>query len=206
MTQICYVLVNVRTGEIEAAGSCDAESFDRICETDDQIKVIGMGSSATHYYTAVGLREYTPAQRLAKATLKPHSQWDNRLMRWVDVRSLAELRAERWALIKAARTAEIDAPIDTPFGRFDADASAREAVATAATLGESVLWTAADNLPVQLAPEKLVMLLRLIGQRAQAAHARARALRSRIEAAQSMDELEAVTWATGAPESGNVAA
>ena len=206
MKQIRYVLVNVRTGEIEASGSCDAQSFDMTCEADGQIKVIGPGSSATHYYTPMGLQEYTLAQRLAKATLKPHCTWDNRLMRWVDVRSFAELRAERWALIKAARTAEIDAPIDTPFGRFDADAPAREAVATAAALGESVVWTTANNLPVQLASEQLVMLLRLIGQRAQVAHARARALRGRIEAAQSMEELESVIWATGTPESGNVAA
>lgn len=209
MTLTRYVLVDVRTGEIEASGSCDAESFDMTCERADQIKVIGRGMPATHYYTPLGLREYTPEQQAAKALPRPHCRWDNGLMQWVDVRPLAELRAERWEQVKASRAAVVDAPIDTPFGRFDACPASREALAVANANSRRrklwrpgtppVEWTTADNLVVPLDGSQLAELLRLIGQRAQVAHARARALRSRIEAAQSADELEAVTWATGTP-------
>jgi len=196
MTQIRYVLVNVRTGEIEAAGSCDAQSFDAMCESDHRVKVIGTASSATHYYTPLGLQEYTPAQRLAKATPQPHSTWDNRLMRWVDVRPLDELRAERWASIKAARAAEADAPIDTPFGRFDACPSSRAALA-AAVADAPVEWTTADNGMVSLDAEGLAEVLRLIGRRTQACHAVARGLRARIEAAATVEDLEAIHWPEG---------
>lgn len=193
MTQLRYVLVNVRTGEVEASGACDARSFDAMCESDDQVKVIGTGSSATHYYTPLGLQAYTPAQRLAKATPEPHSAWDNRLMRWVDVRPFDELRAERWASIKAARAAEADAPIDTPFGRFDACPSSRAALA-AAVADAPVEWTTADNAVVSLDAQGLTEVLRLIGRRTQACHAVARGLRARVEAAVTVADLEAIQW------------
>lgn len=197
MRQVHYVLADFRTGEIEQSGVCDAESFDATCEAGHQVKVIGCGMPATHYYTTLGLREYTPEQKAAKALPQPHCRWDNGLMKWVDVRPLTELRAERWAQVKAERAAAIDAPIDTPWGRFDADAPSRTAIAEAAAVqapAAAIAWTTADNTVVTLARSTLAELLRLIDQRTQQAHAHARVLRSRIEAASSVVALEAITW------------
>jgi hypothetical protein len=197
---IDYLLVDAQLGEIEGQGRCSPEDLDRIAEQPHQVKVIGTGNPATCYYTALGLREYTPEQRAAKADRKVHHRWNNQYMRWVDARPLDELRALRWAVVKAARCATVDAPIDTPFGRFDADAASRAALAEGLALsrglaaGDSLAWTTADNAVVQLGEAQLAEVLRLIGMRTQAVHAKARALRLRIGAATTLDELEAITW------------
>jgi hypothetical protein len=114
-------------------------------------------------------------------------------MRWVDVRSLEELKAERWAQIKAARTAAMDAPIDTTFGLFDACPASRSALAEAMHVAP-VVWTTADNEAVTLDAPSLAEVLRLIGQRTQACHATARGLRVCVDAAGTVSELAAVTW------------
>jgi hypothetical protein len=204
MKVVDYVLVDQVSGEIQVSGRCRDADLDTQPEAGHQIKVVGYGTRATHYYTPMGLCEYTPEQRAAKSQAQPHSRWDNGLMKWVDVRPLAELRAERWSQIKAARAAVVGAPIGTPFGRFDACPASREALAVAHANSRRrklwrpgtppVEWTTADNLVVPLDASHLAELLRLIGLRTQQAHAQARALRSRIDAASSIGDLEAITW------------
>ena len=194
---IDYVLVNRFNGEIEVCGRCQHGDLDTQPEAAHQVKVVGYGTPATHYFTPLGLCEYTPEQRAAKALRPPHSRWDNAQMRWIDVRPCAELRAERWAIVKAARTAATDAPIDTPFGRFDADPSSRAALGEAFAVQDAtatVTWTTADNTLVTLFRADLAELLRLVDQRTQQAHSQARVLRSRIEAALDVADLEAITW------------
>jgi hypothetical protein len=125
----------------------------------------------------VGLQPYTAAQQAAKAQRVPHSTWDNRAMAWVDARPLEALRAGRWALIKGARTAAMDAPIDTAFGVFDADPASRSALVEALALSGSgralVRWTTADNQVVPLSLEELASVALQIAQRTEQCHAHA---------------------------------
>ena len=197
MRLIDYVLVNHLSGEIEVSGRCQEGDLEAQPVADHQVKVVGYGSPATHYYTPLGLREYSPEHRAAKARPQPHSLWDNSLMQWVDVRPLTELRAARWAQVKADRAAAIDAPIDTPWGQFDANAPSRAAIAEALALDDptgTITWTLADNTDCLLFRSTLAEVLRLIDERTQDARRVARTLRSRIDAAASIDDLEAITW------------
>lgn len=197
MKVVDYVLVDQVSGEIQVSGRCQDADLDAQPEAGHQVKVVGYGTRATHYYTPMGLCEYTLEQRAAKSQEQPHSRWDNGLMKWIDVRPLTELRAERWAQVKAARVAAVDAPIETPWGLFDADAPSRAAIAQALALDDptgTITWTRADNTDCLLFRSTLAEVLRLIDERTQDARRVARTLRSRIDAAASIDDLEAITW------------
>ena len=193
MTSVDYVLVDRDSGEIEVSGTCQALDLDAQQLADHQTKIIGRGARATHYLGPGGLTKYTPEQQAEKARQPPHCRWDNVLMRWIDARPLADLRAACWAGIKEARTRAADSPIDTPFGRLDACPSSRAALA-AAGAAAPVEWTTADNAVVQLDADALAQVLRLIGRRTQSCHSVAQALRARIEAAVTVEALDAINW------------
>lgn len=197
MKCVDYVSVDRDTGEIEVSGSCPEGDVDAQPRAEHQMLVIGRGSRATHYYGPEGLMEYTSDQRSAKQWPLPHCRWDNTLMCWVDLRPLPELRAARWAVIKQARQAAIDAPIMTWSGVFDAGPQSRAAFAIAAVVGQTVTWTTADNDAVDLAPGALMELLQACERRTQSCHEVARALRVRIESATTAEELDAIRWPEG---------
>lgn len=122
---------------------------------------------------------------------------------WHDPRTLDDLKAARWAQIKAVRAAAIDAPLATLYGRFDCGPADRtnitDAVALLQTLAAAgtpttVTFTTADNVAVTLTLAQMVHIGLLLGQRVQAAYATARALRAQIDAAQAADDLAAIHW------------
>jgi hypothetical protein len=191
MEMIDYVLVNRTSGEVEVSGSCAAHDVQAQPLADHQLRVIGKGTWATHYQAPTGLTAYTPEQRQAKASPQPHCTWDNHRMGWVDVRPFHQLQADRWAQIKVDRAAAMDAPIDTPFGRFDADPHSRAVLAVAQA---PVPWTLADNTVVDLDAQSLTEVRRLIGQRLHACHVQGRELRARIASATTTKDLEAIEW------------
>lgn len=192
-TYVAFVLADRDSGEIEAWGTCQAHDLDGQSVADNQVKVIGCGTRWTHYLGTGGLTEYTPEQQAAKAQPQAHCRWDNKLMRWVDVRPLSAQRAARWAAIKEARARAIDAPIDTPYGRLDACASSRAALAEAAA-AVPVDWTTADNTVVMLDAGAISEVLRMVWQRTQSCHAIGRGLRARIDAASTVEALDAIAW------------
>jgi hypothetical protein len=93
----------------------------------------------------------------------------------------------------------MDAPIDTAFGAFDADPASRSALVEALALGgaggrDTVRWTTADNLVVELTLEQLAGVALQVAQRTEQCHAHAQQLRVRIEQAATAGELEAIRW------------
>jgi hypothetical protein len=199
MTQVKYVVADRATGEIEMHGTCFDVDLDAVPVQAHQVKLVGDAHPATHYHDEVlGLQPYTAAQQAAKVQRVPHSRWDNRAMAWVDARPLEALRADRWAQIKGARAAAMDAPIDTAFGVFDADPASRSALVEALALSGSgralVRWTTADNQVVPLSLEELASVALQIAQRTEQCHTHAQQLRVRIEQAATAGELETIRW------------
>lgn len=122
---------------------------------------------------------------------------------WVDFRSLDDVKRERWELIKAQREKVINARLDTPYGAVDSGERDRVNITnsvmmlqTLAGLGtpSTVQFTMADNSTAVLDTEKMVHIGLLLGQKIEAAHSKARLLRADIEAAQTKEAVEAVTW------------
>lgn len=132
-----------------------------------------------------------------------HHTWDRIAKVWADVRTMEQRKREKWAQIKASRAAMLDAPLATPFGVFDSDAAARTSITDAMLLAQTLAglgtpavttFTLADNSSVDLDTAAMVTVGVLLGQKVQSANAISRALRVDIEAANSPQQLAAVTW------------
>lgn len=125
----------------------------------------------------------------------------------LDLRTLEEVRAERWEQIKAARAAAIDAPLPVPgIGAFDCDEASRANIANAALLMQTMAatlqpgemptidFTLADNTVVTITAGQMVEVALHMGAKVQAAHATGRALRDALDAATTRAEIEVVAW------------
>lgn len=132
-----------------------------------------------------------------------HHTFNWQTKQWEDPRTLADLKAAQWTLIKQARTAFIDAPLVTPYGTFDSDAAGRTSITDAVLLANNlsalslpvaIEFTLADNSVVTLDAAQIVEVGLLLGQKVQHAHPHSQALRAQIEAATTKEEVEAVVW------------
>lgn len=122
------------------------------------------------------------------------------MKQWVDRRSLAEIKADKWAEIKAARLRAETLPIVVGGCSFDADLTSQQKiygqVLRAQLAGESwsIDWTLWDNTEVTLTAAQMVAVGVALGQRTAGIYATARTLREQIDAAPSQAELEAIAW------------
>lgn len=117
---------------------------------------------------------------------------------------LDEARTRRWALIKLQREEFIARPIDLAgVGKFDADPKSAENIkgavqlailAQAAGQPWQVDWTMFDNSVRSLTAGEVIALGQALGQRVDQAHQTARTLRAAIEAAQTVAQLEVISW------------
>ncbi len=124
---------------------------------------------------------------------------------WIDPRTISQAREDRWEVIKAARTAAIDAPLATPYGTFDCGPADRTNITDAITLLQTmaslgtpttVTFTLADNSVVTLTTEQMINVGLLLGQKIQSAYAIGRDLRAAIDNAASVEALESISWPT----------
>lgn len=124
--------------------------------------------------------------------------WDWGTCGWVDRRTIEDLRATRWAGIKAERDAAAVAPLNTPYGPFQAGRPSQIALDDAARFsagtGEAVEWTLLDNTTILLDATKLTEVQMLITSRTQDLRRKATTLRAKIDASQTEAEVQSVTW------------
>jgi Domain of unknown function (DUF4376) len=118
--------------------------------------------------------------------------------------TLAKAKQAAWDEVKRARIREIDAPLATPYGLFDSDAVARDNIAKtaqgvqtfAASLAPTELpmveFTRYDDTVVTLTAPQMIEVAKLLFEKVQIAHAKSRELRLRIQAANTLAELEAI--------------
>jgi len=164
-------------------------------------------SDISHYVVGGQLVAYTPDQLHARQNPpQPRCRWSNAEMRWIDLRSLDEIKADRWMAIKAARDAAEAAGFDTPFGRFDSDPASQAKIIGAAQLASialaqgqpfSIRWTRQDNTAVELDAPAMIAVGVAMGQHIDSVHQIGRAKRAAIEAATTHDAVMAVTWSEG---------
>lgn len=122
---------------------------------------------------------------------------------WVDLRTLAELKAERTKAMQAAAKAADSANIGTGNNVFVADADARTALmqeaqmaqmAIADGLAYSLDWERADGTAINLTGPQVRGLLRAMSNRAQAIRATLRTKLAQVADAQSISAVKAVIW------------
>lgn len=189
-------------GNLSAWGSCQAENL-ALHAQPGQTAIAGAGTDATHYVAGGVLTAYSRGQSGARAERPAHPcRWDNTIMAWLDLRDLAQLRADKWAEVKRSRDTALAAPLATPFGLFDADekgsASIIKSVLLAnnlAALGYPVAidFTLADNAVVVLDAAAMVHAGLLLASREQQLRALATTLREQIASAE-VGDLQNINW------------
>lgn len=120
---------------------------------------------------------------------------------WIDRRTLDDRKAERWASVKRKRDAAEFGPFSWGALTFDGDAESKSRLSLAAMAaqaaiaagdGWSVDWTLADNSTVTLSAADVIGVVQAMGANITAAHQAARIKRAAIEAATTVEELDAI--------------
>lgn len=130
-------------------------------------------------------------------------EWDNDSMSWVDARTLGEVKAQRWAQIKAQRDAVEFGGFTWSGDEFDSDAESQARIMGAVQMALiaaqaeqpfAIDWTLADNTVRSMSAADIVSAGLALGEHVAAAHGIARTLRAAIDACTTAAEVEAVAW------------
>lgn len=195
-----YAIYNSTTGEIVQI--CSADSVDQIQNLlTDQKSAFECNENLNNNRFYIDINSQSLVEFPSKPA--PYYTWDWNTHSWVDARTLQQVKDQKWEEIKLSRDAAINAPLDTPYGTFDADANSRANIANSVlylqTLEQqgtpgTVDWTLADNTIITLNYQEMSTVGVLLGQRTNAAYDTARALRAQIDAATTIAEVEAIHW------------
>lgn len=112
---------------------------------------------------------------------------------------LETVQAAKIAELKALRNQKELEPIEYNGTMFDADKDSLDRLNYAIitlTVGnkQNIEWTAADNTDVQMSANDLSAVIAAVGLRSDTLHRRYRELKVAVQAAQSNEEVEAVSW------------
>lgn len=117
--------------------------------------------------------------------------------------TLAELRAAKWAEVKAARNRAEFGGFTWDGSTFDSDPPSQSRIQGAAQLASlaqaagqafEIEWTLADNAVRTLSGEQVLQVGHALGAHITEVHSRGRQLRAHITAAGTADEVVAVAW------------
>lgn len=155
----------------------------------DAVEAVLDGAHADNCRLIIGMDDQG-AELLSIATVEPAAP------------SIEALRAACWDRIKADRLLAETSPLAVAGRIFDADTDSQRRIAgavqlaTLAPAGWTVDWTLADNAVVTLTVPEIIAVGIALGAQVSAAHATARLLREQVDAAESIYELNAITWPT----------
>ena len=146
-------------------------------------------------------------QTIAPQGMPPSSwhQWDWATLAWIDPRTLADLKAAQWALIKRARDAAEQAGFVWDGSGFDCDPTSQSRIqggalmATTALLNStpfSIDWTLADNTTRSLDAAQMIAVGLAMGQHIDSIHQTGRGLRAQLDAAMTPEAVAAIQWPT----------
>lgn len=129
--------------------------------------------------------------------------WDVAAQRWVSSMTVQEVKDERWSKIKTARMEAEFGGFTWDESVFDSDTISQSRIQGAVQLAQMALsagqpwqidWTLQDNTVRTLTGEDMFGVGVALGQHVAHCHETARLLREAIEAAQTTEDIEAVTW------------
>ncbi|HFX6391017.1 DUF4376 domain-containing protein [Acinetobacter baumannii] len=124
----------------------------------------------------------------------PYHIFDYETKKWVDNRSLEDVKRHKWEQIKKIRDQYEFGGFEFENKLYDSDHNSQLRIATAALLGVSVEWTLKDNSVVNLSPDQLIDLKTALAVHINNIHERGRIARQKIETALTYEEIEAVNF------------
>lgn len=122
---------------------------------------------------------------------------------WIDPRTLAEVRAKRWAQMKRHRDLLEASGFPYLGKRLDSDARSVQRINTAVQAAQAALaanqpfpivWTCADNSLLELDAAGVVGMPVALAIYADQLHQTCKALRAQLEAATTVSQVEAIAW------------
>ncbi len=129
--------------------------------------------------------------------------WDAAANQWVDTRSLPVAKQDRWGAIKEKRSTAEFAGFSWGGSTFDSDPMSQMKIAGAAQLARaaeqagqsySIDWTLADNTVRTLSAADVIEVGAALAAHVQSVHSTGRDLRSQIESAATVEEVDAINW------------
>lgn len=119
---------------------------------------------------------------------------------WEDIRSVADVKAAKWAEIKALRDEKELSTFVWDGSTFDIDGNSQRRLLGVSQLAMntggrfSVSWTLADGSTRTLGYVEIMNLSAAIGAYVAQLHETARQLKAAIAAAQTVDQVKAIQW------------
>ena len=123
----------------------------------------------------------------------PNHTFDYVIKEWVDLRTLDEIKAQKWAEIKSQRDQLEFGGFEFDGDIYDSDQVSQGRILGAASAGLSQVWTLADNTTVNLTADQLVQLYQALQTHTASVHQRGRIAREAIMSATTKEDVEAVT-------------
>ena len=122
----------------------------------------------------------------------PHHTFDYSAKQWVDLRSLDEIKAQKWAEIKSQRDQLEFGGFEFEGNIYDSDQASQGRIMGAASAGVDQVWTLADNTTVSLTAPQLKQLYSALQAHIASVHERGRIARQLILEAETKEQVEAV--------------
>ncbi len=158
----------------------------------------------------IGTRFYKPLTEETEAAYAEAAEWCNNNNATIDdlgeyyevvgtpAPTLEEAKADKLAELKACRDADEVADIEVNGHLYDYDDKARERINAALIAldltGGSITWTLADNTDTEVTAADLKYVVAAVAQRSNTLHIKYRALKERVNAAQTTADVDSVVW------------
>lgn len=136
---------------------------------------------------------------------KPHnfSQFNYLTLKWVDPRSLEQIKEAKWEEIKAKRTNAEYAGFTWDGSYFDSDATSQNRINGAVTLAllslqnqqpYEITWSLANRTFRTLTAQEMISVGLALGTHVQTNFNKGQALQVQIDAATTKEEVDAIHW------------
>ena len=123
----------------------------------------------------------------------PNHTFDYVIKEWVDLRTLDEIKAQKWAEIKSERDRIEFGGFEFEGNIYDSDQVSQGRILGASIAGVDQVWTLADNSTRSLSASQLQQLYAALQTHTALVHERGRIAREAIMSATTKEEVEAVT-------------
>ena len=131
-------------------------------------------------------------KRIPKAPDNAFCMFDTLSEQWVDVRSLEDVKQQKWDEIKDLRDSLEFGGFEFEGGIYDSDQASQGRIMGVMIAGVDQVWTLADNTNVSLTASQLQQLYSALQVHIASVHERGRVARQLILEAETKEQVEAV--------------
>lgn len=124
----------------------------------------------------------------------PNHTFDYVIKEWVDLRTLDEIKTQKWDEIKSKRDAFEFGGFEFEGNIYDSDQVSQGRILGAVMAQVDQVWTLANNTTVDLTASQLMQLYQALQMHVAVAHERGRIAREAIQAATTKDQVEAIVF------------